>query len=377
VYNSLAHSGGECAQRAGEQEGRESDVRVRTLDSLDLERQARRFGLLRALLPRIRRFDRFVSIAELKEQGWQAADLHVHTSCSYDVVKAPWLHPEKLFQKALSLGMSFITFTDHDTMEAYDLIGWNRERLVPGVEIKVRDRREVGHTIHVNVYLLNRKQFRELEHIAQADAKIESFLAYLEANHLPYIYNHPFWFEPGETPNYSVVPYLIQRFPVTEYNMHRVRRKNALTMTLAAKFQKGVVATTDTHTGDLGTACTLAPGATFSEFFANIEQRNVCLVPRDLTLSVLSDEMIRWMELIFDPRLTKAQTRIRTGINKLDEGLSAVMKGALRNRPLLKAFCERFGYAVSWSRLAAWWYLQSENSKANEINQRLRAAGLV
>jgi len=342
-----------------------------------LEWQKQRSGLLGALLPGIRRFDRFVSTAELKKQGWRSVDLHVHTSCSYDVVKAPWLHPEKLLQKARLLGMSFITFTDHDTMEAYDLIGWNREGLVPGVEIKLRDRCQVGHTIHVNVYLLNRRQFRELERIAQADAKIESFLQYLEANHLPHIYNHPFWFEPGETPNYSVVPYLIQRFPVTEYNMHRVRRKNAITMMLAEKFQRGLVATTDTHTGDLGTACTLAPGATFSEFFANVRRRNVCLVPRDLTLNVLSEEMVRWVELIFDPGLTKTQTKIRTGINKLDEGLSAVMKGALRNRPLLKAFCERFGYAVSWSRLAAWSYLQSENSKADEINQRLRAGGFV
>lgn len=317
------------------------------------------------------------SIHDWAARGCYAADLHVHTLCSYDVVKAPWLHPEALYQKARSTGMRFITFTDHDTMDAYDLIGWNREDVVPGVEIKIRDAKRVGHTLHVNVYLLNRKQFFDLETIARKDANLELFLDYLHAHDLPFIYNHPYWFEPLEEPNYQIIPDLIQIFPVVEYNMHRVRQKNALTVALAEKFNKGMVATTDTHTWALGRAYTLAAGNTFREFFRNIEQRRARLVAQDLTLEVLSDEMLLWMDLIFDTELSKPQTRLRTGLHKLDQGLEAIMKGALRDRPLLKLVCERFGYFVSWSRFPAWWYLQSQNSKALKIRRELQTAGIV
>lgn len=317
------------------------------------------------------------SILDWASQGWHAADLHVHTFCSYDVVKAPWLHPEVLYQKARSLGMRFITFTDHDTMDAYDLLRWTREGLVPGVEIKICDRKRVGHTLHVNVYLINRRQFFDLETIARKDANLELFLDYLRGHDLPFIYNHPYWFEPHEEPNYRIVPDLIRIFPVVEYNMHRVRQKNTLTVALAEKFNRGIVATTDTHTGDLGRAYTLARGDTFREFFKNIEQRHARLAAQDLTLDILSSEMLQWMNLIFDPELSKPQTRIRTGLRKLDQGLEAVMKGALANRPLLKLLCEQFGYWVSWSRLPAWCYLRLQNSKAIKIRRELRTAGVV
>jgi glycosyltransferase involved in cell wall biosynthesis len=128
--------------------------------------------------------------------------------------------------------------------------------------------------------------------------------------------------------------------------------------------------------GALGRAYTLAPGNTFREFFRNIEQRRARLVAQDLTLEVLSDEMLLWMDLIFDAELSKPQTRLRTGLRKLDQGLEAVMKGALTDRPFLKLVCEQFGYFVSWSRLPAW-YLQSQNSKALKLRRELQTAGIV
>jgi predicted metal-dependent phosphoesterase TrpH len=310
-------------------------------------------------------------------EGWYPADLHVHTLCSYDVVKAPWLHPEALYQKARSLGMKFITFTDHDTMHAYDMIGWERERLVTGVEIKINDPRRIGHTIHVNVYELNKKQFLELEAIAHKKACLESFLECLDSHRLPYVYNHPFWFETGETPNYKVIPHLIETFPVVEYNMHRVRPKNALTLALAGQYRKGVVATTDTHTGDIGRAFTLAKGETFREFYDAIRRCESFIVPQDLTLAILSEEIEQWMELLFRSGISRLQARMRTGIYSLDRGLDAVMKGALNDRPVLRWFCEGFGSAISWSRLPAFWYLQTQHSLAWQIRRELRASGVA
>lgn len=64
-------------------------------------------------------------------------DLHVHSSCSYDVPPVQTMHPAVLFEKAKSQGLDYVTFTDHDTIKAYDLLGWDREGLVPGVEISI------------------------------------------------------------------------------------------------------------------------------------------------------------------------------------------------------------------------------------------------
>jgi hypothetical protein len=51
----------------------------------------------------------FEEAEELKQQGWRAADLHVHTFCSYDVLPARPLHPEALYCRAKDAGLCFVT----------------------------------------------------------------------------------------------------------------------------------------------------------------------------------------------------------------------------------------------------------------------------
>ncbi|MBD3265396.1 hypothetical protein GF373_01900, partial [bacterium] len=41
----------------------------------------------------------------LKKDGWIAADLHVHSSCSKDVLHSPEFHPEAIYQRARQMGM--------------------------------------------------------------------------------------------------------------------------------------------------------------------------------------------------------------------------------------------------------------------------------
>jgi predicted metal-dependent phosphoesterase TrpH len=130
---------------------------------------------------------------ELMHNGWGAIDLHVHTWCSYDVLPLKNLDPLALYEKARQKGFRLVTFTDHDTMDAYDRVGWTREGIVPGVEIKILDPERVGHTLHINVYELNKKQFLELEEIAVKDQNLETFIDYLRDNDLCYVYNHPFF----------------------------------------------------------------------------------------------------------------------------------------------------------------------------------------
>ena len=106
--------------------------------------------------------------AELyRKHGWKAADLHVHTLCSPDVISARSLHPEALYNRARERGMDFVTFTDHDTMRAYDLLSGERDGLVTGVEIGSRDEDLVGRTLHINVYDLKLEQFLDLKEISE------------------------------------------------------------------------------------------------------------------------------------------------------------------------------------------------------------------
>ncbi|WP_269848629.1 hypothetical protein [Methanosarcina horonobensis] len=72
-----------------------------------------------------------------------------------------------------------MTFTDHDTVKAYDLLGWDKEGLVPGVEISIKDPENVGHTLHINVFDLDSEDFGELEAIANQEHDFKNFIRYL------------------------------------------------------------------------------------------------------------------------------------------------------------------------------------------------------
>ena len=73
--------------------------------------------------------------AAARELGpeWLAADLHVHTHFSADVLPVPESDPRKLLERARRLGLAYVSFTDHMTMDACDLVGWEREGLIRGV----------------------------------------------------------------------------------------------------------------------------------------------------------------------------------------------------------------------------------------------------
>ena len=55
--------------------------------------------------------------------------------------------------------------------------------------------------------------------------------------------------------------------------MHELKQKNELTIALAEKFGKGIVATTDAHSGNIGEVYTLAKGDTFEEIFQEHRKR--------------------------------------------------------------------------------------------------------
>ena len=310
--------------------------------------------------------------AELMEEDWKRADLHVHTTCSFDVLPAKDLNPESLYEKSLEMGMDFITFTDHDTMEAYEILGWDREKLVPGVEMTIYDPELAGHTLHINVFELDREEFSELREIATIEHNLKSFTGYLKRHRLPFVYNHPFWFEFHRQPNPSAVLKLAKLFPVLEYNMHELKQKNELTIALAERFGKSIVATTDTHSGKLGQVYTLAKGDSFREYFRNIEKGRNYIVPEDLTRELLIEEMNTWIDLIFEKSQKSRDIKsYLTGIKSLDTMVKISRSALLNYSPRLNRTAMNLLYMISNTGLPASFYIHSEKSLAKEIGKKI------
>jgi predicted metal-dependent phosphoesterase TrpH len=305
-----------------------------------------------------------------RKHGWQAADLHVHSLFSPDVIKAESLHPERLYLRAKRNGLDYVTFTDHDTLDAYDILNPDLPGLVRGVELRIKDMKCVGHTIHVNVYDLDKSQFQMLKEIAD-EGDLHGFLDGLAGERLPFVYNHPLWFEPGEKPNLKAIPDLVKLFPVIEYNMHRVRRKNEIIMELAARYGKGLVAATDTHSGMIGQAFTLSRGKSFREFYNNIRQGKSFIVVDDLTKQNLVDEMMLWLNLISDQKAIINDKKIQTGIAQVDRLIAILTSNTLRDFPRVYKAALSAIYKLAGSGLPAALYIRLECFRICDMEQML------
>lgn len=232
------------------------------------------------------------------------ADLHLHSHFSHDVLNLPELSPRALYDKAVAQGMGFFTLTDHGTMRGIEALRRDLDRefdghppipVIPGLEIKVHDSR-VGHTIHINVLGLNPRQMLEL---ARRRRSIDEFLDFCRKEDLYHAYNHPFWFERGERANLETITELIERFPVIELNAGRIPQLNRRTLSIARRLGKQVVAASDSHTGRVGRAYSIAPGDTAEEFLQNLRTGASRVVPRSISFREFAEEIREAIDLVF------------------------------------------------------------------------------
>jgi predicted metal-dependent phosphoesterase TrpH len=307
---------------------------------------------------------------DLLAEGWAAADLHAHTLHSYDVIPTRQVDPLMLYQKAQRLGMTYIAFTDHDSMDAYDQIGWTREGLVPAVEVKILDPKKVGHTVHINVFGLDRGQFCEILKIARIARDLERLVAYFKDEHLRFTFNHPFWHEPGEKPSLRAILDIVDLFPVLEYNMGRIARINRQALRLAQAKGRGIVATTDTHVGAIGRAFTIARGGTFMEFFDQIQIGQSFIVPVDLSLSRFKEEAIIRIRQLFDKAswiCPKDSFAIDTGSALLDGIIARIAQAHPDTPRFSNKIIEIILKAASRSGIPGSLYFRSQQKLADQI----------
>jgi predicted metal-dependent phosphoesterase TrpH len=316
----------------------------------------------------------------LLAEGWQAADLHVHTLHSYDVIPTCHVDPLVLYDKARRLGMTYVAFTDHDSMDAYDRVGWTREGLVPAVEVKILDPKKVGHTLHINIYTLSRSQFCETMKIARIARDLERLIVYLKDEHLRFTFNHPFWHEPGEKPNLRAIIDIAELFPVLEYNMGRIARINSQALRLAQAKRRGIVATTDTHIGEIGRAFTIARSATFAEFFDQIQIGKSFIVPADLSLSRLKEETTIRIRRLLDKAgwlYPKGSFAMGTGSAALDGMIARLAQANPAAPRFAQKILEIILEAASRSGIPGSLYFRSQRNLAAQISSVLESVEIA
>jgi hypothetical protein len=235
--------------------------------------------------------------------------------------------------------------------------------------MRIKDLDLVGHTLHINVYDLNREQFLELKAIS-GQGDLSCFINYVVKNNLPHIYNHPFWFEHKEKPNLAAISNLVRLFPVLEYNMHQIHRKNEITMALAKQHRKGLAASTDSHAGEVGLVYTLSHGDSFREFFKNICEGNSFIVVKDLTKLDIMQEMNRWIELIFSQDILGVPQEYSLGIGYLDKIVNILSGETIKSFPRICRAAYRASYKISNSGLPASLCLRSEGALLPEIEKQ-------
>ena len=283
-------------------------------------------------------------VENYRAQGYKAFDPHVHTSVSEDTIPAEGMLAERMYERMLAEGFDYVTFTDHDTADAYTAFEQIPAQLVRGAELSIRPKRIAGytrtHTLHVNVYDFSDEQLHVLIALAQ-DGDLPALSAYLRAEDIPAVYNHPTWAETGEIPQWESLIEIVKYFDVIEaYNHSQTPMNNRVACLLTKAFGKGAVSGSDTHIAQPMRA-TLARGETFREFWENIRSGACLLVEKHLTHESLALELKARLRQVSDADGKLLRTRLlklapKGGItgNVLSLLISVIFSDALLKRKL-------------------------------------------
>ncbi len=291
------------------------------------------------------------------EENQYKIDLHVHSNASYDVLDKN-LSPLDIvnIEKERSL---VPLISDHDTWDGHkELNTWKLENNedfehITSVEFSIRPVRARAlfdgltdelHTLHICVHNLSETEFIDLEAITTR-GDLDEFVDYCRANKLPYVFNHIFWCEAGETLNWDAVPKLVKNyFDVVELNGKRTQEQNDLTLQLAEELGVAFIAASDNHIGEPGKAFTMAAAGSFDEFWwEHVLEKRVYVMTDEVTASSLLFEIKKFVHDFFesDPEYLRSKGfALNTGINLFQFLLDGFTYGRMRDMKLLRRSVE-------------------------------------
>lgn len=221
-------------------------------------------------------------------------DMHVHTRFSTEELDLGVMKiivnmagdPVSMYRKAKSLGMDFVTFTDHNTIDGclYFLERMPHvDDFVISEEITTFDPK-YKFVIHVNAYNITKLQHRRISKLREDFPKL---INYLKEQNVLYSYNHPYWHRYYD---YIVtVPKPIQRvyelaknFQILEgSNSFRLQKQNRMAKTMAQTLGLNMVAGSDCHGESIGRAYTLAKADNIKEFLKEVREGRTLIEGKD------------------------------------------------------------------------------------------------
>lgn len=201
-------------------------------------------------------------------------DLHVHSIASgmcdtpglTRIAKESYNHPAEVYDRCKRLGMSIVTLTDHDSIEAAEAL-----RKYPDFFLseEVTVRMPTGTQIHLGVYGITEKDHAE---ISRRRNDFLALLMYLTERKIFFSLNHVFSSLTGRRhiEDFDWFASYVPALEVRNGQMWKVANQRA--QQLAARLGKAVVAGSDSHTlSGVARTFTEVPGAhTVEEYFAGL-----------------------------------------------------------------------------------------------------------
>ncbi len=326
---------------------------------------------------------------KLIKEGYFAIDPHCHSSFSYDVPDARETAPENVIGMQKKLGLRSI-LTDHDTLNGYNHLKLRqytkKYQIVPAVELTVKPRiaRKIVtykpiQTIHINIFRLNNRNLTKIRKIAKT-GDLDELVTYFKKHDLDWMYNHPFYHEKKERLNWKVIPALAKEyFDVIEINSGYSKGFNDITQRLAENLNKGIVASSDSHTGNPGRGIVIAKGKNFKEFWKNVKKGDAYIVRSDMGTWDIVREASLIMNRVFKSRIRPRKDRnytSSTDFEPFDEMMTSVTKGRLKNKFIIKKIVQMILQSLNYIAvpILAWGlHVTKDENKAQKLRNRMHS----
>ena len=282
---------------------------------------------------------------ELLKQGYFAMDPHCHSSYSYDVPDVKETSPESIIKTQKFKNLRQV-ITDHDTLNGYNHLKNKGYKILPAVELTFRPKiarkiisPKAIQTLHINIFGLNNTDLITLKEIS-GRGDLDELVLYLKQNDLDFMYNHPFYHDKKQRLNWRAIPGLAKNyFDVIELNNSFSKGLNDINQRIAEKLSKGIVASSDSHTGNPGRAFVIAEGKNFKDFWENVKDGNTYIMRKDMSTWNIVHEASLIINQAFNANIRPSKEkryRPATNVEPLDYIMKSVTSGKLKNQFIVK-----------------------------------------
>ena len=204
-------------------------------------------------------------------------DLHIHSTasgmCNTPLLerfcKESYNRPDQVYARCKQLGMSIVTLTDHDSIDAAEILRRHKDFFLSE---EVTCRMPSGTEVHIGVYDLTERHHVEIQ---RRRADFVSLVMYLTEQKLFFSVNHVFSGLTGkrDEDDFHWFASYVPAFEILNGQMWQKANRHARAM--AKKLGKIAIGGSDSHAmRGVGLTFTEVPGAqTVEDFFAGLRAR--------------------------------------------------------------------------------------------------------